>query len=188
MPNQSPSGIPGGGVFTLDPEPMYRRARVLQWLFLGFAVILLVLIMLLVVRASEAKLAGGSAAVVLGGSIFTLGVAAGIWAALGLGRGADSCRMTAGGFTLVYRTGRTAHFSWTDPALRFAVTQLLSRDQLSNSLGTRRPFLNPIPQELYQEILSEAHDHGLRVVVQTSTLSSGHQIKTRIRAAKHIVA
>lgn len=185
MPTQSSGGQPGGQTFTLNPELMYHRARALQWLSLAFAAIQFVLIVILVLRAAEDKLAGGSAAVVLGGSIFTLGAAAGIWVALGLGRGAESCHMTADGFTLVYRTGRAVHFRWTDPALRFNVFELLSRDQLTYSIGTRRPFLNPIPQELYQAILSEAHAHGLRVVVQTSTLASGHQIKTRIRAAKH---
>jgi hypothetical protein len=171
-------------VFTLDPDPMYRRGRAAQFAVLVFAGILMVGIVLIAIRASENALPGGLDAIVLGGCILSVGVGTGIWTALGLGRGADSCQMNTDCFTLVYRNGRVARFTWNDPSLRFTVFELLSRGRPTYSIATRWPFLNPIPQELYQAILSEARSRGLRVTEHKDTLTSGYQLKIRVRAAE----
>ncbi len=169
-------------VVVLDPEPEYRRVRVPRFLFLGFTILLSVGILLLAIRALQNALAGGLGAVALGGSILSVGVVGGIWGTLGLGRGADSCRVTRDGITLIYRSGRTSEFAWNDAGLRITVFELLSKGRLRYSIATRWPSLNPIPQDLYQAILSEAHSRGLSVTEHTDTLPSGHQLRIRIRA------
>jgi hypothetical protein len=172
-------------VFALNPDPEYRRLRAARVALLGFTVILVFGIATLAIKASENTLAGGSAALVLGGSILSIGVGAGIWGIIGLGRGADNCRMNQEGFTLVYRSDRATRFLWGDPALRIKMYELLSKGRSTYSIATRRPSLNPIPQELYQTILSEARSRALGVTEHTDTLSSGHQTTTVIRAANN---
>jgi hypothetical protein len=174
--------LQGDRSFELNPDPDYRRVRVLRFLFIGFASVMVLGIAFLASRALEHSLAGGVDALILGGTILSGGVGAGIWAALGLGRGADSCQLTADGFVLGYRNGRVTRFSWSDPALRFKTYELLSRGQLEYTIATRRPSLNPIPPELYQALLSEARVRGLEVTEQIATLATGHQTTTSIRA------
>ena len=113
-------------------------------------------ILLLAIKASQNALAGGLDAVALGGGILSVGVVIGLWIALGLGRGADSCHLTVSGLTLVYRSGRKTMVGWNDPALRFTLYELLSKRGLKHYLATRwrRPFLNPIPQELYITVIT----------------------------------
>ncbi len=171
-------------VLVLAPEPDYRRVRPLKFLVLGITAVLIAWLVIFAIRASENALPGGSDEFAVGGTMLPLSIFGTIWVALGLGRGAESCRTTVSGFTLVYRSGRTTTFAWNDPKLRITVWELLSRGRLAYSISTRWPFLNPIPQELYLAILSEARARRLSVTEHTDTLSSGHQIKTRIRAAE----
>lgn len=170
-------------VFALDPEPDYRRVRPLQFLAFLFMGLLAVWLAILMLRAIEHSVPGGLDGIVVGGIVLPLGMVVAIWGALGLGRGADSCRVTADGFTLAFRGGRTTTFTWNDPKLRLTLFELLSRGRTTYMIATRRPFLNPIPQDLYLAILSEARVRGLSVSEHIDTLPSGHQLKIRVRAA-----
>jgi len=179
------SGQPGGKrLYRLDPEPDYRRIRPARLLVLGLAVVLVLWIVFLAIRAFEHVLAGGLDAVALGGTILTVGVGGTVWGVLGLGPGAESCQLAADGFTLAYKSGRRTTLAWTDPRLRITLFELLYKGRLTYSVATRWPFLNPIPRELYVAILAEARARGFNVTEHTDTLASGHQLKIRIQAAK----
>jgi hypothetical protein len=172
----------GGPVFELEPEPDYRRVRPLRYLVIGIMSVLIIWLSIVVVRAADNTLPGGTEALAIAGTLLPVGIAVTIWGALGLGRGAQSCQVTLDGFTLVYRGGRTTRFVWKDPSLRFTVFELVSGNQLTYSVATRRPFLNPIPQELYQGLLSEARARGFSLIERSDALPTGRQVKIRVRA------
>jgi hypothetical protein len=139
---------------------------------------------IIAIRAYQNAVLGGLSGIVAGGIIIAIGVVGTAWCALGLGLGAVSCQVTPDGFTLVYQRGRTIKFVWNDPSVRFTLFELLYSGRLTYSIGTRRPFLNPIPQELFQAILSEARSRGLSVTEHLDTLPGGHQLKIRVRGVR----
>jgi hypothetical protein len=178
-------GPPGvDRVYKLDPEPEYRRLWPFRFLATVIVLLMIIWLVIVVVRATEHTLPGGSAALILGGTILPVGVGITIWGTLGLGRGAESCLVTADGVTLVYRGGRTTTFVWNSPGLRLTVFELVSRNRTKYSIATRRPFLNPIPEELCVMIVSGARSRGLIVTEHTDTLSAGHQLTIRVRPVK----
>ena len=110
------SSEPGiGRVFSLNPEPDYRRSRPFRLMALAFVGLLSIWLTVFVVRIFESSLPGGFEAAIVGGTVLPRGMAVAIWGTLRLGRGADSCRMTADDLTLVYRSGRLTKFSWNNP-------------------------------------------------------------------------
>jgi len=178
-------GQPGvDRVFKLDPEPEYRRILPFRYLATAILVLLIIWLVIVVIRASENTLPGGSTALILGSVVLPIGVGITIWGTLGVGRGAESCQVTADGVTLVYRSGRTTRFVWNASGFRLTLFELVSESRSKYSIATWRPFLNPITAELYQLILTEARARGLALRQWTDALSSGRQVRTRIRPAK----
>ena len=170
--------------WTLAPDADYRKIRPIRYLIFGFMGLLAVGMVILLIHAVQDALPGGSAEIVVGSVVLLGGIVGVGWISQGLGRGADQCRVGEEGLTLVYRGGRTSKFEWSNPRLRIKLYELLSKGNLTYNIATRRPALNPIPQELFQTIISNARSRGFEVTEETVTLSSGHQTTVVIRAGQ----
>ena len=165
-------------------DPHDKGRRFIRWLAVALVVIVAIFLITLGVQAI-ARLKGGQG--LDSGGIVEIGLVLviliiGIVGVLGLGPGAMVCRWDPDGFSLRYRDGRLKSFRWNQIGFRCKVTEFAGEDSTEFSLSTLRPFLNPIPGELFQAIVSEAQRRGLRVKPKVSTSPRGSETEVQISA------
>ena len=105
-------------------------------------------------------------------AMFVFGTCIGVFTFVGSGRGAISCEWSENRFVLHYRHLSEKVFDWTSPKFRCQMSRYNDSEKTEYELNTRFPFFTPIPEDLYDAILSEAYRRGLTVTSKRTVVGS----------------